>query len=84
MLCMFPLVPITGNVTERGPNAFRLGTRTPTECILVNGTFPGPPLRVTLGDVVRVDVMNTLIGRSINVHWHGFTVVSAGPTAPSR
>lgn len=40
--------------------------------ILVNGKFPGPPLRARIGDTVSVIVTNFLMEMEmLSVHWHG-------------
>jgi FtsP/CotA-like multicopper oxidase with cupredoxin domain len=39
--------------------------------ILVNGTSPGPPIRVTLGNDVEVTVINEVSNDVTVVHWHG-------------
>ncbi|MEZ5219757.1 MAG: multicopper oxidase domain-containing protein, partial [Ilumatobacteraceae bacterium] len=38
-----------------------------------NGTVPGPALRATLGDTVRVTVRNDL-DAATTIHWHGIRV----------
>lgn len=38
-----------------------------------NGTVPGPEIRVTEGDMVRINVTNEL-HQSTSVHWHGLVV----------
>ncbi|WP_458189091.1 multicopper oxidase domain-containing protein, partial [Haladaptatus sp. NG-WS-4] len=40
---------------------------------LYDGSFPGEELRVTEGDVVRVDVQNR-VGEGTTTHWHGVPV----------
>ena len=40
--------------------------------ILVNGQFPGPSLRVKVGDTITVVVSNFLMEmEALSVHWHG-------------
>ncbi len=41
-----------------------------------NGTVPGPELRVTQGDRVRVTLVNHLPGAT-SIHWHGIRVPNA-------
>ncbi|CAI0397288.1 unnamed protein product [Linum tenue] len=37
----------------------------------INGKFPGPTIRVKVGDIVRVDVTNKLNTEGVVIHWHG-------------
>src|SRR5436305_14506402 len=46
-----------------------------------NGQVPGPTLRVTEGDTVRVRVMNVL-AEPTTVHWHGVEVPAGMDGAP--
>src|SRR5437870_687581 len=46
-----------------------------------NGQVPGPELRVTEGDTVRVTVTNNLT-ESTTVHWHGVEVPTGMDGAP--
>eukprot|EP01038_Epipyxis_sp_PR26KG_P011712 gene11712-15678_t len=39
--------------------------------ITVNGTVPGPPIYVTLGNDVEVQVINKINDNSATLHWHG-------------
>ncbi|XP_012268620.2 laccase-4-like [Athalia rosae] len=41
------------------------------EVILANHKLPGPSIQVCEGDVVQVDVINTLSSHSSTIHWHG-------------
>lgn len=50
-----------------------LSEGTPTAIWAYNGVVPGPALRVTLGDTLRVTVRNELPA-STTVHWHGIRV----------
>lgn len=47
------------------------------ERILVNGTTPGPDLRVRQGDVVEVELTNDGIDDGTTLHWHGVDVPNA-------
>jgi CopA family copper-resistance protein len=47
----------------------------------VNGTVPGPTLRVREGDTVTIDVRNTL-RESTSIHWHGLYLPSAMDGVP--
>lgn len=44
-----------------------------TEAWCYNGATPGPEIRVTEGDTVRVEVTNELL-ESTSIHWHGLFV----------
>ncbi len=46
-----------------------------------NGTLPGPEIRVTAGDKVRVVVKNEL-DQSTAVHWHGLVIPNAMDGVP--
>ncbi|WP_313998245.1 multicopper oxidase family protein [uncultured Paenibacillus sp.] len=46
---------------------------TTVDAITVNGTIPGPQIRVTEGDTVRVTVKNNL-KEETSIHWHGLHV----------
>ena len=41
--------------------------------VTVNGTVPGPTIRVEVGTLVEVKVFNSLVNESTLVHWHGMT-----------
>lgn len=41
------------------------------EQVVVNGTVPGPTLRVKVGDRVEVLVINQIYHENTLVHWHG-------------
>lgn len=47
-----------------------------------NGTVPGPLIRVTEGDRVRVIVKNDMTDESTAVHWHGLLVDNASDGVP--
>ena len=55
------------------------------EAITVNGTVPGPLIRVTEGDTVRITVKNNL-PEPTAIHWHGLHVPNAmdGVTAVTQ
>jgi FtsP/CotA-like multicopper oxidase with cupredoxin domain len=46
-----------------------------------NGQIPGPELRVTEGDLVSVEVINTL-DEETSIHWHGVNVTAPMDGAP--
>ena len=41
--------------------------------VLVNGTLPGPTLRVPFGAAVEVTVINNMTDAGTSIHWHGMT-----------
>ncbi|QZY30863.1 multicopper oxidase family protein [Nocardioides coralli] len=45
--------------------------------ITVNGTTPGPTLRVTQGDLVEVTLVNDDVEDGTTLHWHGVDVPNA-------
>ena len=45
--------------------------------ITINGTSPGPMLRVTQGDLVEVTLVNKDIDDGTTIHWHGVDVPNA-------
>lgn len=37
----------------------------------INGQFPGPTIRAKAGDIIVVEVKNTLPTEGVVIHWHG-------------
>lgn len=64
-------VPLTGKVIELtiGETPFRIGEKTGT-AKTINGTLPGPLLRLQEGQHIRLNVTNTLKDDT-SIHWHG-------------
>src|SRR5690348_2436737 len=56
-------------------------TGRPRVATVVNGTLPGPTLRFREGDMVTVNVRNTL-GESTSIHWHGLYLPNAMDGVP--
>lgn len=54
---------------------------TVTDVWAFNGTVPGPPLRVALGDTLRVNLHNQL-SEPTTIHWHGVRVPNAMDGVP--
>lgn len=61
--------------------------------ITVNGSYPGPEIRVRQGELLRIEVANRLDSDNTTIHWHGLLVpagmdgvpdVSNAPIAPRR
>lgn len=52
------------------PGKWELVKGTTVEAITVNGTIPGPEIRVKEGDTIRVTVKNNL-QEETSIHWHG-------------
>ncbi|KAB8292934.1 hypothetical protein EYC80_007298 [Monilinia laxa] len=44
---------------------------TRSECMLINGQFPGPTLYADWGDMIQVTVKNSLQHNGTGIHWHG-------------
>jgi FtsP/CotA-like multicopper oxidase with cupredoxin domain len=42
-----------------------------------NGTVPGPEIRVRLGQLVEVTLMNRDVDEGVSIHWHGVDVPNA-------
>jgi FtsP/CotA-like multicopper oxidase with cupredoxin domain len=40
-------------------------------CALINGQYPGPPIRANWGDTVQIVVHNDLQHNGTSIHWHG-------------
>ncbi len=53
-----------------GHSRFETGGRS-GHAITVNGTLPGPLIRLKEGQTVRIHVRNTLSGEDTSIHWHG-------------
>lgn len=66
-----------GNTSLWGPAAVAVTGRPSAmaTCLVINNTFPGPTVRATLGQLVRVDVINNIINGPVTVHWHGLSMV---------
>ncbi len=52
-----------------------------TQAVTYNGTVPGPTLRATEGDTVRVVLRNAL-DQETSIHWHGLHVPNAMDGVP--
>jgi FtsP/CotA-like multicopper oxidase with cupredoxin domain len=61
--------------------------------IVASGTMPGPEIRVTEGDTVRLQVENEMEDVPTSIHWHGLLLpaamdgvpgISSFPVAPKR
>jgi FtsP/CotA-like multicopper oxidase with cupredoxin domain len=60
--------------------------------ITANGTFPGPEIRATEGDLVRIQVENAMADVPTSIHWHGLLLPAlmdgvpeiSGPALPPR
>jgi hypothetical protein len=44
--------------------------------ISINGQYPGPLVRATVGDTVVVNVVNQIPSEGITIHWHGILQVT--------
>ncbi|MFC6838397.1 multicopper oxidase family protein [Halomarina ordinaria] len=69
-----PEGPADATATLRAaPGTVEPGSDTPSETWLYNGTFPGPELRLSEGDVFEAAVTNDL-PEATTIHWHGIPV----------
>jgi FtsP/CotA-like multicopper oxidase with cupredoxin domain len=68
-----PITPTTATFIEKFKLTIshRLLPGTTKYEVIVNGTSPGPPIRVTLGNKVEVTVVNEISDDLTTVHWHG-------------
>ena len=41
----------------------------------INGEFPGPTISANAGDLIRVEVTNSLHTEGVVIHWHGIRQV---------
>jgi len=55
------------------PSTIELIDGTATDVWSYNGSVPGPPIRISLGDTLRVTVRNELEAAT-TIHWHGIRV----------
>lgn len=60
---------------------WQIAPDTTVAAITFNGTVPGPTIRVTEGDTLRVTVRNELT-QSTSVHWHGLHLPNAMDGVP--
>ncbi|KAI9643544.1 laccase, multicopper oxidase, benzenediol:oxygen oxidorectuctase [Ciborinia camelliae] len=44
---------------------------TRSDCMLINGQFPGPTIYADWGDMIQVTVKNSLPDNGTGIHWHG-------------
>ena len=82
----FPHAASTGRVKEYtlevAPATISIGGRKITTWAY-NGVLPGPELRVTEGDTLRVTVKNRLQkSEGTSIHWHGVPLVNAMDGVP--
>lgn len=43
--------------------------------ITINGRTPGPSIRAQQGDIIIVDLKNSLLTENVAIHWHGIRQV---------
>ncbi|UUZ58506.1 multicopper oxidase domain-containing protein [Nocardioides sp. B-3] len=55
----------------------RLAVRVEDGDYTVNGSSPGPVLEATVGDLVRVTLVNDNVAEGTTLHWHGVDVPNA-------
>ncbi|OJJ51726.1 hypothetical protein ASPZODRAFT_55640 [Penicilliopsis zonata CBS 506.65] len=47
------------------------------DVFLINGQFPGPTIEARSGDVLEVEVWNSLADEEVSIHWHGLLMRGA-------
>ncbi|WP_214321469.1 multicopper oxidase domain-containing protein [Nonomuraea sediminis] len=47
-----------------------------------NGSVPGPEIRVRVGELVEITLVNHLTSANVSVHWHGMHVPNAADGVP--
>jgi len=85
-LATFPRAASTGRVSaytlEAAPVTLSLGGKT-VSTWAYNGGVPGPTLRLTEGDTLKVTVKNRLPqGQGTTIHWHGVPLINAMDGVP--
>ncbi|MGP3962170.1 multicopper oxidase domain-containing protein [Nonomuraea sp. 3N208] len=60
----------------------RLGSGREIDALTFNGQAPGPELRVRLGSLVEVTLINTDVEEGVTLHWHGVDVPNAEDGVP--
>ena len=80
-----PQIKPTGHVKSfdlvAQPAAWELLPGVSTRAITYNGSVPGPTIRVTEGDTLRVTLRNEL-DQDTTIHWHGLHVPNAMDGVP--
>lgn len=75
----------TGKVVEvrleAAPTRWELAPGVVTEALAYNGTVPGPTIRATEGDTLRVTLVNRL-RQDTSIHWHGLHISNAMDGVP--
>ncbi|KUJ16576.1 putative laccase [Mollisia scopiformis] len=61
-------------VTEQ---AFTQSCITKNEVIVINGSTPGPELRLTEGNVYWIRVFNDMDNNNLTMHWHGLSMAAS-------
>ncbi|TMR25116.1 multicopper oxidase family protein [Nonomuraea turkmeniaca] len=59
-----------------------LGSGRQIDALTFNGHAPGPELRVRLGSLVEVTLINTDVEEGVTLHWHGVDVPNAEDGVP--
>nr|XP_045624168.1 oxidoreductase OpS5-like [Procambarus clarkii] len=66
------------NATDCGRPECIPGDGVKRRIVVINKQMPGPPIQVCLGDLIMVEVKNSLYEEGITMHWHGQTMRSIG------
>ncbi|MFF2215416.1 multicopper oxidase family protein [Streptomyces antibioticus] len=74
--------PSTGAADRRftltaGTRTVRLASGETVDALTFNGVLPGPELRVGIGELVEVTLINQDVTDGVTVHWHGVDVPNA-------
>ncbi|MFE8014473.1 multicopper oxidase family protein [Streptomyces antibioticus] len=74
--------PSTGAADRRftltaGTRTVRLASGETVDALTFNGVLPGPELRVRIGELVEVTLINQNVTDGVTVHWHGVDVPNA-------
>ncbi|MFF8485929.1 multicopper oxidase family protein [Streptomyces antibioticus] len=74
--------PSTGAADRRftltaGTRTVRLASGETVDALTFNGVLPGPELRVGIGELVEVTLINQNVTDGVTVHWHGVDVPNA-------
>ncbi|KAH7348341.1 multicopper oxidase [Rhexocercosporidium sp. MPI-PUGE-AT-0058] len=51
---------------------------TPRSMLVINKQYPGPVITADWGDMLEIDVTNSMQDNGTSIHWHGFTQVGSG------
>ncbi|CZT13380.1 hypothetical protein WAI453_013597 [Rhynchosporium graminicola] len=73
--------PVTGKTVHYDLNISNMTLSpdgVPRQGLYINGQYPGPLLTANWGDMLEIDVTNSMQDNGTSIHWHGFTQVGSG------